>query len=201
MPRSGRLRNFIQEYNESSKIQKMSFIPPFFILFVELILLVHALEIDHPDIIVVELTGILLFISVIEIMFVSREMNEKYQKSNFDKILTIRLDDFITNITKTNNNNVRKIVEEFLEKYPKYGRNRNEIYHTACQIMETHKEEKIEEDIEEKIRRFIKKRKKEGVDDIIEKFVKKYPKYKGYRGKVYEITCHIKADSKINKNS
>jgi len=198
MPRSGRLRRFIRDYRESARAHKLSFIPPFFILFVELILLLHALEIDHPDIIVVELTGILLFISVVEIILVSREMHERYQKSNFDKILTIRLDDFIT---KTNNNNVKRIVQEFLEKYPKYSGNRNEIYHTACQIMKTHEEEKIEEDIEEKLKRFIKKRKKEDVDDIIEKFVKKYPKYKKYRGEIYEIACQIKVDFKIEKNS
>jgi hypothetical protein len=189
MPRSGRLRRFIKNYKESSRAHRLSFIPPFFILFVELILLVHALEIDHPDIIVVELTAILLFISVVEIILVSREMHEKYQKSNFDKILTIRLDDFIT---KTNKNNVKKIVKEFIHKYPKYRKNRSEIYHTVCQIMETHKEEKIEEDIEEKLRKFVDKRKKENVDDIVEKFVKKYPKYKRNRSEVYEITCQIK---------
>ncbi len=171
--------------------------PPFFILFVELILLVHALQIDHPDIMVVELTGVLLFISIIEIIFVSKEMHEKYQKSNFDKILTIRLDDFIT---KTHKNNVKNIVKEFIEKYPKYSKSRSEIYHTACQIMETHKEEEMEEDIEEKLMQFIDNRKKENVDEIVEKFVKKYPKYKKKRSEVYEITCHIKTDSKINQN-
>jgi len=196
MPRSGRLRRFIRDYRESSKAQRLSFIPPFFILVVELVLLVHALEIDHPDIMVVELTGILLFISVVEIILVSREMHEKYQKSNFDKILTIRLDDFIT---KTNKTNVKNIVKEFLDKYPKYSKNRNEIYHTACQIMETHEEEEIEEDIEEKLKQFIDKRKKENVDTIVEKFVQKYPKYKRNRSEVYEIACHIKADSKIKK--
>lgn len=196
MPRSGRLRRFIRQSRESTRAQKFSFIPPFFILIVELILLIHALQIDHPDIMVVELTGILLFISVVEIILVTREMHERYQKSNFDKILTIRLDDFIT---KTHKNNVKNIVKEFLEKYPKYGKNRSEIYHTACQIMETHKEEEIEEDIEEKLKKFIDRRKKENVDELVEKFVKKYPKYKKNRSEVYEITCHIKADSKINK--
>jgi len=138
MPRSGRLRRFIRKSKESARVQRLSFIPPFFILIVELILLVHALQIDHPDIMVVELTGILLFISVVEITLVTKEMHKSYQKSNFDKILTIRLDDFIT---KTHKNNVKNIVKEFIEKYPKYSKNRSEIYHTVCQIMETHKEE------------------------------------------------------------
>jgi len=189
MPRSGRLRRFIRESKESARTQRLSFIPPFFILFVELILLVHALHIDHPDIMVVELTGILLFISVVEIILVTKEMHKRYQKSNFDKIFTIRLDDFIT---KTHKNNVKNIVNDFIEKYPKYSKNRSEIYHTACQIMETHKEEEIEEEIEQKLRKFIDKRKKQNVDVIVEKFVKKYPKYKKNRSEVYEITCYIK---------
>ena len=198
MPRSGRLRRFIRGYRESSKAQRLSFIPPFFILVVELILLLHAFTIDHPDIMVVELTTVLLFISAVEIILVSKEMHKEYQKSNFDKILTIRLNDFIT---KTHKNNVKNIVKEFLEKYPRYSKNRSEIYHTTCQIMETHKEEEIEEDIEEKLRNFIDKRKKENVDDIVEKFVEKYPKYKKNRSEVYETTCHIKADSKIRDKS
>jgi len=197
MPRSGRLRRFIKESRESARAQRISFIPPFFILVVELILLLHALTIDHPDIWVVELTAVLLFISVIEIILVTKEMHERYQKSNFDKILTIRLDDFIT---KTHKTNVKNIVTEFLEKYPRYSSNRSEIYHTACQIMETHKEEEIEEDIEEKLKKFIDRRKRENVDEIVEKFVKKYPKYKKNRSEVYEITCHLKADSKIKKS-
>ncbi len=197
MPRSGRLRRFIRDYRESDKAHKLSFLPPFFILIVELILLLHALQINHPDIMVVELTGVLLFISIIEIILVTREMHERYTKSNFDKVLTIRLDDFIT---KTHKNNVKNIVKEFIDKYPKYSKNRSEIYHTACQIMKTHKEEEIEEDIEEKLRKFIDISKKENVDEIVGKFVKKYPKYKKNRGKIYEITCHIKADSKIKKS-
>ena len=95
MPRSGRLRTFIREYKESPKTEKLSFIPPFLILIVEAVLLLHALTIDVPDIMVVELTGILLIISMIEILLVSREIHEHYTKNNFDRVLTIKLDDFI----------------------------------------------------------------------------------------------------------
>jgi len=195
MPRSGRLQNFIKEYRGSDRTRKLSFLPPIFILIVELILLIHALSLNHPNMIVVELTTILLVISIIEMIFVSREIHEHYTKSNFDKLLTIKLDDFVT---KSKEKNVKKIVSEFLEKYPKYSANRSEIYHTTCQIMQTHEEEKIEEDIEEKLKKYIKLNKKENVDDIVEEFVKKYTKYKKYRAEVYEITCHIKADEKIN---
>jgi hypothetical protein len=189
MPRSGRLRNFIREYKESPRFEKMSFIPPFIILIVEGILLIHALTIDVPDIMVVELTMILLAISIVEIYFVFGEMHRHYTQNNFDKILTIRLDDFIT---ERKEKNVKKIVTDFIDKYPEYSAKRNEIYHTTCQILETHKEEEIEKEIEGKLKTFVRRRKKANVDKIVEEFVKKYTKYKGFRGEVYEITCRLK---------
>ena len=38
----------------------------------------------------------------------------------------------------------------------------------------------------------MKRRKKANVDDIVEAFVKKFPKYRGYRIEVYEKTCQLK---------
>ena len=193
MPRSGRLRSFIREYKESPRFEKISFIPPFLILVVEGVLLAHALTIDVPDIMVVELTMILLAISIVEIIFVSTEMHEHYTKNNFDKILTIRLDDFIT---ERKEKNVKKIVTDFIERHPEYEKYRNEAYHTTCQILETHRKEAIEKDLLNKLNTFIKKRKKADVDEIVKLFVEKYPKYKPFRIEIYERTCQIKADSK-----
>jgi len=193
MPRCGRLRTFIREYKESPKTEKLSFIPPFLILIVEAVLLMHALTIDVPDIMVVELTTILLFISIIEILLVSKEIHEHYSKNNFDRILTIRLDDFVT---EKKENNVKKIVQEFIEKYPDYKAYRNEIYHTTCQILETHREEKLEKEISQKLERYIKKNKIKNVDEIVESFVKKFPKYKPHRTEIYEKSCQLMANSK-----
>lgn len=114
MPRSGRIRSFIREYEESPRLEKLSFIPPFLILIVEGVLLAHALTINVPDIMVVELTMILLIISIVEIIFVSTEIHEHYTNSNFDRILTIKLDDFITERKEIN---VKKIVTDFTEQY------------------------------------------------------------------------------------
>jgi len=186
MPRSGRLRTFIQEYNQSPRVEKLSFVVPFLILVLEVILLTHAIV--YNEIFVMFLTGVLLIISIIEIVLLSREIHAQYLKSNFDKILTIRLDDFVT---EKKDKNVKKIVSDFIEKHPEYSDNRTEIYHTTCQILETHKEEKIEKEIEEKLKTFVKRKKKANVDDVVEKFVKKYPKYKSYRSEVYERTCKV----------
>jgi hypothetical protein len=136
MPRCGRFRRFIKEYNESQKTDKISFIPPFFILILEIILITHALI--ENNIFVIWLTSILVIISIIEIIFVTREIHEHYQSSNFDRELTIRLDDFIIG---KNEKNVKNIVEKFIDKNPNYEKYRNEIYRISCQIMETHKKE------------------------------------------------------------
>ena len=196
MPRSGRLRSFIREYSESSRAEKISFIPPFIILFVEVILIAHALTIDVPDIMVVELTLVLLIISIVEIIFVSREMHEHYTKGSFDRILTIRLDDFIT---ERKEKNVKKIVTDFIEQHPGYHSHRNEIYHTTCQILETHKEEAMEKDLTDKLKTFIRRRKRKNVDEILEGFIKKYPKYKKYRSEIYKKSCQIMASSNKKK--
>jgi len=193
MPRSGRLRNFIKEYKESPRFEKLSFIPPFLILIVEVVLLAHALTIDVPDIMVVELTTVLLIISLVEILFVSQEIHGHYQSTNFDRILTIRLDDFII---KRKKKNVKLLVEEFIEAHPNYRSQRNEIYHIACQIMETHKEEAIETTIEDALKPFFKKNKKKTVDDILTEFIKKYPKYKKYSAETYQKICQLKGQHK-----
>ena len=188
MPRSGRLRSFIREYKESPRFEKLSFILPFLILIVEGVLLAHALTIDVPDIMVVELTTVLLAISLVEIFFVTGEIHDHYQRSNFDKILTIKLDDFVLQSKK---NNVKKIVEDFIELYPKYKNHRSEIYHTSCQIMETHKEELVERELTNRLKVFVRNTKETNVDDILETFIKKYPSYKKYRSEIYQKTCQI----------
>jgi len=193
MPRSGRLRTFIREYKESPKTEKLSFIPPFLILIVEAVLLLHALTIDVPDIMVVELTGILLIISFVEILFVSREINEHYTKNNFDRVLTIKLDDFITSKKEKN---VKRIVEDFINENPQYKKNRSAIYHTTCQILQTHEEHKVEQEIYFKLKQIIRRKRRATVDEIVEWFTKKYPKYKKYRSEIYEKTCQILGNKK-----
>ena len=192
MPRCGRLRSFLTEYHESPRVEKLSFVIPFLILVLEIFLLTHA--IIEKNVFVITLTSVLLTISIIEIILVSLEMHEEYLQKNYDKILTIKLDDFIT---EKKGKNVKKIVSEFVEIHPEYNNHRNEIYHTTCQILETHEEEKIEKELESKLKIFVKRRKKANVDDIVEDFVKKYPKYKGLRVEIYKKTCQLKG---INSN-
>jgi hypothetical protein len=186
MPRCGRIRGFIREYRESPRTEKISFIPPFIILAIEIILIIHAISLN--EIYVVVLTFVLLIISIMEIVIVSYEIHEHYTQINFDKKLTIRLDDFIT---EKKEKNVKKIVTDFVNQYSEYEKHRNEIYHTTCQILETHKEEEIEKELTNLLSKFINKQKKPTVDSVVKLFIKKFPKYKNYRGEIYVITAQI----------
>jgi len=191
MPRCGRLRNFIREFKGSERFEKLSFIPPFIILALELILLVHALIEDTSDLLVVELTSILLVISIIEILLVSREIHEHYENDSFQQEMTIRLDDFIL---ERHMDNVSHIVQEFLKENKQYCKHRNTIYHLACQIMDTHKRELWEKTLRTRLKRFMKKTKKDTIKDIIELFMQKYPEYRKDPERVYEITAHLIGD-------
>ena len=186
MARVGRLRNLLKEVTESPSIEKLSFTLPFIVIVVDVILIEHAIRINEPYIIA--LTTILFFLSLFEIAVVLSEIHERNQKSSFERILTIKLDDFILQRKKKN---VKKLVEDFIEIYPQYKSHRTEIYHIACQIMETHKEELLEKTLADKLKRFVKRRKKMNVDEMLKAFIKKYPAYKECRGRIYQKICQI----------
>ena len=186
MPRSGRLRTYIKEFAESPRFEKISFIPPFLILIVDIILIRHALNVNEGYVIV--LTAILLVISIIEILFVVEEIHEHYLRTNFDRILTIRLDDYIF---EKNKKNVKNIVEGFISTYPNYSKNRNEIYHVVCQIMETHKEETWEKTLRPDLKKVLRQNKKKNIKEILEIFLKKHPKYKKNPEKVYHMASQM----------
>jgi len=186
MPRTGRFRRFIKEYNESQKTDKISFIPPFFILILEIILITHA--IIENNVFVIWLTLILVIISIIEIIFVAREIHEHYQSNNFDRELTIRLDDFII---EKNEINVQTMVEKFIDVHPNYEIYRNEIYHIACQIMETHKKELWEKTLELRLKKYVLKNSNYSMKEIMDNFMEKFPEYKKDPGRVYPLAAQM----------
>jgi hypothetical protein len=186
MPRSTRLQNYIKEVAESRTVEKLSFFPPFLILIVEIILLIHAFEIQV--LYVIELTIILVALSIIEIFLIMTELHDHYTQLNFDRILTIKLDDFIMDHKYKN---VQIVVNKFIDKYPQYCNERNEIYHIACQILETHKEELLEHDLNQDLQKFIKTTKLTSVDDILQEFLEKNKKYRSNPSKIYKQICEI----------
>ncbi len=180
MPRCGRIRTYIQEVAESPRMEKLSFVLPFIVLVVELTLLEHALSIQQTYVVI--LTSILVTLSIVEIIFVSREIHEHYTCSSFDRELTIRLDDFVI---EHRSQNVKKIVEDFIERYEQYQEHRNQVYHIACQILETHKEEIWEQKMQKNLKTYLQRKKPLTIDELITGFIKKHPQYKQHPSKVY----------------
>lgn len=184
MPRSGRIRRYVREIVESPKAEKMAFIPPIVILITELILIIHAIILN--EIFVIVLTGFLFIVSVIEIFLIAREMHEHRRQTNFERELTIRLDDFII---EHHGDNVSNIVADFLNEFEEYMGLRTTIYHIACQIMETHKKELWEKTLKTRLKLFVKKTDQTINRNIIEAFLTKYPEYRKDPEKVYQLTA------------
>ena len=139
LPRCGRIKTFLQNCRQSNRVYNLSFFLPYLILVLELILLIDSTIIDF-NLIIIIITLSLVIISIAEIILVTREIHDKIQTNNFEKILTIKLDDFIT---RKREKNVKIIISDFLEQYPEYYKHRNKIYHITCQILELHQKETL----------------------------------------------------------
>lgn len=136
MPRCGNLRRRIQESTKSIKAETASFVLPLLILLVEFILLEDAWSIGAGGHIIF-LIIVLLVVSLIELILVSREIYTRRQEQEFDRCLTIKLDDYIIEAQKIN---VKEIVTSFIEQYPLYKKNRSQLYKITCQILQAHKD-------------------------------------------------------------
>jgi hypothetical protein len=181
MPRSGRIRRYAKDVAESDRVQQLSIILPFIILIVEIILLIHALAIQEMYIIV--LTSFLLIISLIELYLVTIEVTDRKSIKSFDRVLTIRLDDFIT---ETKKSNVKEIINSFIERYPVYRSHRTQVYVLSCQILQTHKDELIEKEYYKKINQFLKKTDKTDLSELVSEFISLNPQYDCYALEIHE---------------
>jgi hypothetical protein len=137
MVRFNKLRNFLKEFAESPKIEKITFLLPFLVIIVDIILIEHAIRINEYYIIV--LTTLLFILSILEIIVVVREIHYHRKDLLFEETLTITLDDFIIAGRKKN---VIETVQEFIDLYPQYKNYRNKVYHITCDIMNMHKKKK-----------------------------------------------------------
>jgi hypothetical protein len=188
MPRCGRIRTYLNDIQESQRFEKISFILPFIILTIEIILLIHAFSIQEMYVII--LTLFLLFISMLELLFVIQEIHEHQQLNSIERELTIRLDDFIMEQGSTN---VSSVVEDFLSKHDNYSKKRNTVYHIACQIMETHEQEMLEKTLETRLKQFITANQSLSLQDVVIKFIEKYPEYRNEPHTIYQTAAPIKS--------
>ena len=146
MARCSRTRYFLREVAKSPFGEKLSFILPFFVITIDMIILEHALRIQETYIIACSL--FLFFLSIFEIVIVSRELHINFQKNIFEKRLTVKLDDFLDG---KKDYNIKRIVENFIEQNPEYNANRNDVYQITCQILETRGKSALEKIIDENL--------------------------------------------------
>ena len=184
MPRSGGIRRYCREIADSPRGDKIAFITPVAILTAEFILLYHAFELKEGF--VIFLTSFLVFLSLIELFLILREVHQHRCQTTFERELAIRLDNFII---ERHMDNVSNIVEKFLNEYEEYRGNRTTIYHIACQIMQTHKQELWEKTLRTRIKRYIAKEKDVSLRKIIDGFITKFPEYKKDPEKVYQLAA------------
>jgi hypothetical protein len=187
MVRLDKCRTLLYELKQSPKMELFSFFLPFIVLAIDMIILEHAIRIREHYVIL--LSSTLLILSLIEIIVVIREIHRHYQQLIFERKLNILLDDFIL---EGNYKKVKRIVMEFVAKYPEYQTKRDKVYHLCVQILETHREEAWEKRLTTRLTRFVRRRKYWFVDDIIPAFIKRFPQYKKYPGEIYIKICQIK---------
>lgn len=147
MARCSKSRNFLKEVAKSPFVEKLSFLLPFFVITIDVIILEHAIRIQETYIIVC--TSFLFILSLIEIVAVSSELHQNYRKSNFEKTLAVKLDDFIT---ENREFNIKRIVANFITYNPEYNVHRNDVYHLTCQILEKRGEDTLEKIIDENLK-------------------------------------------------
>ena len=187
MLRCSRVRKYLQEIASYPRFEQISFIMPILIVIAEIILMNHAIKIG--ELYVMLLTSFLLTVSIIEVILILLEIHRSQQKTNFKKILTVELDDFII---RNKLKNVKSIVQNFVNLHPEYEKYRNEVYHLACKIMEIHRKERWEEKLTRELKKVIEIEKECSVRELLEIFIKKHPKYKNYKSEVYHRICQIK---------
>jgi len=195
MLRSGGIRRYLREIAESPASEKIAFILPFIILITEAILIIHAIILN--EFFVITLTGFLLIVSVFEIFLITREMHEHHQQTTFERELAIRLDDFII---ERHMDNVSNIVTDFLNEFEEYKRSRTTIYHIACQIMQTHKQELWEKTLKTRLNLFLEKTNENTLRNIIEEFLTKYPDYRKDPDKIYQLMALYLEKKRIHVN-
>ncbi len=135
MVRCRRLRCFLRETFDSPLAEKLSFVLPFFIIAVDIILIEHALRINEHYIIF--FTSILFLLSLTEIVVTIKDISGHHKKDDLERTITIELDRFI----KTKDaENVKMLVEDFIKNHPQYNKHIGKVYHIACHIIEDKKD-------------------------------------------------------------
>ncbi|MCD6237390.1 MAG: hypothetical protein J7K13_05505 [Thermoplasmata archaeon] len=125
------LRKRFKEISESTSVEKALLILPFFILFLDSYLLVHALTLNDFYIII---PVIVLFIfSTAEIVVAIDEIHERTLENRQKKRLLSKVR---KTIEKTEEKpTVKQVMGLLLETYPELKNQRRQLYHAVCQVL------------------------------------------------------------------
>jgi len=123
-------RNLLGEILTASRMIKIALIIPFIVLLFDVEIFYYSWTNQEKTILIA--SGFVLFLSVLEIFAVIKEIHEHIKRARRLDILEKKLEEIANEIEKPN---VRKIINKFMAKYPgEYTI--NEVYHAACILMD-----------------------------------------------------------------
>jgi len=123
-------RNLLGEILTASRMIKIALLIPFIVLLFDAEIFYYSWTNQEKTILIA--SGFVLFLSILEIFAVIKEIHEHVSKIKRQEVLEQRLRKITEGIE---NPTVRKIVDEFMTKYPKEY-NIREVYHIACSLMD-----------------------------------------------------------------
>lgn len=131
MVRFRKLRKWLRELTESTTTERILLALPFFILSLDLYLLLHALSIGDMHIIIPVL--ILFVFSVAEIVVTLDEIHERATELLRYKRLEAKVRKAME---KTKDRlTVRTLLNHILEEHPELRKHEKSLYHVICQIL------------------------------------------------------------------
>lgn len=136
MVRFRRIRNRLRELGESTTTERLLLIFPFFIMFLDFYLFIHALSLG--DIYVIVPVLILLAFSIMEIFVTLEEIHER-------AIEHIKYKDLEAKVRKAMKKakskvTVRSLMNHILEEHPELKDHEKALYHVICQILAENKD-------------------------------------------------------------
>jgi len=123
-------RNLLGEILTANRMIKIALLIPFIVLLFDVEIFYYSWTNQEKTILIA--SGFVLFLSILEIIAVIKEIHEHITKVRRLEILERRLEKIAKEIK---NPTVRKIVDKFMAKYPKEY-TINEVYHAACILMD-----------------------------------------------------------------
>lgn len=123
-------RNLLSEILTASRIIKIALIIPFIVLLFDVEIFYYSWTNKEKTILIA--SGFVLFLSILEIIAVMKEIHEYVSKFRRKEMLEERLRKIMKKIDKPT---VRKVVDKFMAEYPKEFDIR-EVYHMACNLID-----------------------------------------------------------------